>query len=108
MQRWAVIVPMVVAALILGVRAETRFLATHPAQAFGDLLVSWSFIAAGVAAWWRRPKNRSGLLMMAVGFLWLVGNLRWVAGCSHTLSRSVLWTAGDLFQGLYAPVLLHL
>ena len=31
-------------------------------------LVTWSFIGAGLYAWWRRPGNRFGALMTAVGF----------------------------------------
>jgi hypothetical protein len=34
------------------------------------LLVGWSFIATGLFAWWRRPGNRTGVLMVAVGFAW--------------------------------------
>jgi hypothetical protein len=37
------------------------------AAAFG-LLVGWSFVGTGLFAWWRRPGNRTGLLMAAVGF----------------------------------------
>lgn len=35
------------------------------------LLPSWSFIGTGLFAWWRRPNNRTGSLMVAVGFTWL-------------------------------------
>ena len=34
------------------------------------LLVGWSFIGTGLFAWWRRPGNRTGALMVAVGFAW--------------------------------------
>jgi signal transduction histidine kinase len=36
------------------------------------LLPSWSFIGTGLFAWWRRPNNRTGLLMVLVGFTWLL------------------------------------
>ena len=39
------------------------------------LLVGWSFIASGVVGWARRPDNRTGLLMVVVGFLWFLGLL---------------------------------
>ena len=29
--------------------------------------VSWSFVGAGLVAWTRRPENRTGALMVAVG-----------------------------------------
>ena len=35
------------------------------------LLVGWSFIGTGLFAWWRRPGNRTGLIMAAAGFAWL-------------------------------------
>lgn len=35
------------------------------------LLPSWSFIGTGLFAWWRRPNNRTGMLMVLVGFTWL-------------------------------------
>lgn len=34
------------------------------------LLVGWSFIGTGLFAWRRRPDNRTGALMAAVGFAW--------------------------------------
>lgn len=34
------------------------------------LLIGWSFIGTGLFAWWRRPMNRTGGLMTAVGFTW--------------------------------------
>jgi len=37
-----------------------------------NLAVGWSFIGVGVIAWARRPDSRSGVLMVAVGFAWLV------------------------------------
>lgn len=36
------------------------------------LVPSWAFIGTGLFAWWRRPNNRSGLLMVLVGFAWLL------------------------------------
>jgi hypothetical protein len=32
------------------------------------LFVGWSWIGVGLFAWWRRPDNRFGVLMTAVGF----------------------------------------
>jgi signal transduction histidine kinase len=39
------------------------------------LLVGWSFIGTGLFAWWRRPGNRTGALMAAVGFAWFAAGL---------------------------------
>ncbi|MBN1529958.1 MAG: hypothetical protein JW895_12915 [Thermoleophilaceae bacterium] len=41
---------------------------------FGPL-VGWSFIGTGLFAWYRRPDNRFGALMTAVGFTWCVSGL---------------------------------
>lgn len=35
------------------------------------LMPAWSFIGTGLFAWWRRPSNRTGMLMVLVGFTWL-------------------------------------
>ena len=39
------------------------------------LLTGWSFIGTGLFAWWRRPANRTGLLMVAAGFAWFATSL---------------------------------
>ena len=39
------------------------------------VLPSWSFIGTGLFAWWRRPNNRTGSLMVLVGFGWLFASL---------------------------------
>jgi len=40
--------------------------------------VSWSFVAAGLVAWRRRPDNRTGALMVAVGMAYALPGLRLV------------------------------
>jgi PAS domain S-box-containing protein len=52
-----------------------------------------SFTATGVVAVARRPENRTGLLMLAVGFLWALGALT-------QTSSSALFTAGAITQQL--------
>ena len=37
--------------------------------------VGLSFVASGLVALWRRPENRTGLLLAAVGYLWFLGAL---------------------------------
>ena len=41
---------------------------------FGPL-VGWAFIGTGLFAWYRRPDNRFGPLMTAVGFTWCITGL---------------------------------
>ncbi len=64
-------------------------------------VIAWSFIGTGLFAWARRPENRTGVLMVAVGFAWLVSQLIVARG-------SVLPTVGRLTYLLPYAVLLHL
>ena len=63
--------------------------------------VSWSFVAAGLVAWSRRPDNRTGALMVAVGLAFALNGLRLVG----TPLGFVLWF---LVATLPAAVLAHL
>jgi signal transduction histidine kinase len=67
--------------------------------AFG-LLITWSFIGTGLYAWWRRPTNRFGALMTAVGFAFLPGAL--IAS-----DESVVFTIGVLLSSVYFVVFAH-
>jgi hypothetical protein len=63
--------------------------------------VSWSFVAAGLVAWSRRPDNRTGALMVAVGLAYALPGLR--------LLRTPLgFTLYLLLATLPAAVLAHL
>ena len=37
-----------------------------------------SFLIVGWIAAWRRPNSRIGLLMMAVGLVWFLGQIGWI------------------------------
>jgi signal transduction histidine kinase len=63
--------------------------------------VSWSFVAAGLVAWSRRPENRTGALMVAVGLAFALNGLRLVP----TPLGFALWF---LVATLPAAVLAHL
>jgi signal transduction histidine kinase len=63
--------------------------------------VSWSFVAAGLVAWSRRPENRTGVLMVAVGLAFALNGLRLVG----TPLGFALWF---LVATLPAAVLAHL
>lgn len=39
------------------------------------LVITWSFIGAGLRAWQHRPESRTGALMVAVGFAWVANSL---------------------------------
>jgi signal transduction histidine kinase len=40
------------------------------------LLIGWSFIGTGLFAWYRRPSNLIGPLMVCVGFAWFVSEFK--------------------------------
>ena len=74
----------------------------HPWVAIAlALFVSWSFILAGLIGWARRPQNRVGMLMVAVGFGVLVGGL-------SEANYSIPFTLGALFGSLFIAAFVHL
>ncbi|MBV9801013.1 MAG: hypothetical protein JO039_23395 [Solirubrobacterales bacterium] len=58
-----------------------------------QLVIGWSFVGTGLFMWWRRPENRLGLLMTAVGFTWLLGILL-------ATNDRYLFFLGELVAGL--------
>jgi PAS domain S-box-containing protein len=64
------------------------------------LLAAWSFILGGLVAWARRPDNRFGLLLTAVGMTAFIGAL----GESN---ESIPFTLGWTFGGLFIAVFIH-
>jgi PAS domain S-box-containing protein len=74
----------------------------HPAIATAlGLFVSWSFIFAGLIGWTRRPKNKTGMLMVAVGFGVFVGSL-------GEANYSIPYTLGALLGSLFIAMFIHL
>jgi signal transduction histidine kinase len=65
------------------------------------LLVGWSFIGTGLFAWWRRPGNRTGLLMVAIGFAWFGTGL-------SASDDDLLFTIGIALDGVFPAMLGHL
>lgn len=61
-----------------------------------QVLVGWSFVACGVFLWTRRPANRLGPLMTAVGMVWLLGRTMLL------ISLPVVFTAGMWLSDLWA------
>ncbi len=51
-------------------------------------------MGAGLVAWWGKPENNTGKLMVVTGFLWFVGSLQgfedpWVYSIASALRRDV-------------------
>jgi PAS domain S-box-containing protein len=68
--------------------------------AVAHLLGAWSFILGGLVAWARRPDNRFGLLLTAVGMTVFVGAL-------SLSNESIPFTLGWTFGGLFVAVFIH-
>ena len=63
--------------------------------------IGWTFIATGLFAWWRRPENRFGVLMTAVGFAWCAGALA-------VADEYRLFVAGTLLSAIPYALLVHM
>src|SRR3954463_6821200 len=64
-------------------------------------LIGLAFIGTGAFAWWRRPLNRFGLLMTAVGFAWFLGGLT-------ESNNSLVYTLGSYIGPLYLVLVIHM
>jgi signal transduction histidine kinase len=65
------------------------------------LVAGWGFVGAGLYAWDRRPSNRTGLLMTAIGFTWFFRALA-------ASNNDVLFTIGSVGANLPFAILIHL
>lgn len=84
--------------------ASTTAIALSPTVNHGfiafALIIGGSFIATGLVALARRPENRFGLLLYAVGVAWFVGTLT-------TSGNAYVYSIGALFSTTYYAVLVH-
>ena len=63
--------------------------------------VGWGFIGTGLYAWRREPRNRTGMLMVLLGFAWFVSTL-------EASDSRLLYTLGITVGGLWGSLFLHL
>lgn len=68
-----------------------------------QLLSAWSFILGGLFAWARRPDNRFGVLLTAVGFAVFIGAL---SASNESLPFTLGWTFGGVFIAVFIHALL--
>jgi signal transduction histidine kinase len=69
-------------------------------QAVPAVAIAWTFLGAGLIAWWRRPATLVGPLLLLVGFALLLRKLEYT-------DNSALFTIGFALSGLYAAVFAH-
>jgi signal transduction histidine kinase len=101
-RRLPILVGLAIAGVVVGLSAEhyTARLQLHENLTL-DIAVGWTYLACGLVAIARRPQNRIGLLMVAVGFSWFISNF------SNTGSP-LLVSLGIGFQSLSDAFLAHL
>src|SRR5829696_2471237 len=92
---------IIVGLVALAIMLSSDHVGSPAATAVLGLFLGWSFIGAGLFAWWRRPDNRFGVLMTAVGFAFFLGSLTAADG-------SWLFTIGVLLSNLYLAVFVHM
>jgi len=63
--------------------------------------VGWSFVGTGLYAWRRRPENRTGALMVCLGFAWFLFAL-------DAADAPALYTVALVAGGMWGGVFLHL
>jgi signal transduction histidine kinase len=66
-----------------------------------DLLIGAGFTGVGLFAWYRRPDNPVGALMVATAFAWY-----FVVASNSDLS--LVWTVGTLLNNLFVATAIHL
>jgi signal transduction histidine kinase len=89
----------VVAESVLNATAD--FAPDKPRWIALNFVIGGGFIGVGLFAWWRRPDNRVGLLMVLTGWAWLAGALAWT-------EAPLLFTAGALLGNLFVACAIHL
>ena len=100
---WLILGPVaLIAASIAVALTLTSDHEEHPAETTALLLfVSGSFVLAGLIGWSQRPQNRTGKLMVLVGFGVLLTSL-------VESNYSVPYTLGSLLESLFIVVYVHL
>jgi PAS domain S-box-containing protein len=97
----------VLAALVLATVAVSQVEATTRIHKNGDMYlgfglpVVWAYVIAGLIALRRRPGNRTGVLMIAIGFGWLTS--------AFTDGRNdLVFTLGMVLSNIWPGLMLHL
>ena len=99
------IIALAAVAFVVGL-ADALLLATSDHFKDGDVwavlgpFISWGFVGTGLYAWWRRPDSRFGLLLVALGYSWLLAPL-------PAASNPVIFTVGLVVGSLWGPLLAH-
>jgi signal transduction histidine kinase len=77
------------------------FMPYRPGEKLIQVGTDGIWIATGLVAWWRRPDNRVGRLMVALGFVDLAQHLFWDAPLPFTLAELVSFWSVPIFAHLF-------
>jgi signal transduction histidine kinase len=101
--RAKVVVALGVAGAVLGLLGLRVLVVEHDqtvAEAVAQVVVSWTFIAAGLFACWRRPESRVGVLIAAAGFALLARRFQYA-------ESSAVFTTGFALGELWNVLIAH-
>jgi signal transduction histidine kinase len=103
--RRALVALFVVGVVFAGLAVALTLTSDHDDQkvvtAILGPVIGLSFVGTGVFAWWRRPLNRFGLLMCAVGFAWFLAGL-------VESNDPTFFTIGAYLSPLYVVLVIHM
>jgi signal transduction histidine kinase len=85
----------------IALMSETDFVPDQGVWIALDLVIGGGFLSVGLYAWYRRPENRVGALMVATAFAWFLG----VFG--HT-EPALLFSIGIVFNNFFVAPAVHL
>ncbi len=102
-RHWLILGPaaLVVGGAVLWLGVTSHHITQQALTLVLELSVGWSFIASGLVAWGRRPENRTGPLMVLVGFTWFID------GFSEA-NDPWIFTLSLLFGKLFLALFVHL
>ncbi len=93
------------AALLLAVQialvASSEFATNRALWITLDVVIGGGFVGVGLFAWYRRPENRVGALMVATGFAWFLGIFA-------LTDPPPLFTLGIWLSNIYVAAAIHL
>jgi hypothetical protein len=100
------LIALAVLGLVVGLASIAIILSSHHMSSRGvwacfGAVLGWSFIGTGLYAWWRRPENHSGALMVWVGFLWFLAPLNFS-------DNQVIFAVGLFTDSIAIAALAHL
>ena len=92
---------LVVGGIALGLGATSNHISQEALTLALTAAVGWSFIASGLVAWGRRPENRTGPLMVLVGFTWFLFTF-------NAANDPWVFTLSLLVSNIYLALFVHL